>query len=125
MILNEIVQEHSTKIIELIQEHRIGPELQLHEFDSYTSLFNNEAQQYVEEFLSADPPHTFEEYDELIQKYDELSKKIPLEFERIVFTGLFEVHRKEFLDYLAENAKALRDELLNKMVMDYQYKSRA
>lgn len=124
MILNEIVKEHSEKIAELIQEHRIGPELQLQDFDVYNSLINNEDAKIVEEFLQAKPPHSFQEYSDLIYKYDKLSKNIPLEFERTVFTGLFEVNRTGFLEFIASKARKLKDDLVNKMTMDYQYKSR-
>lgn len=89
------------------------------------SLVNNESRQFVDQFLRADPPHSFQEYSDLIKKYDELSKNIPVEFERTAFTGLFEVHRKEFLDYMADNARRLKDDLVNRMVLDYQCKSRA
>lgn len=124
VILNEIVREHSEKIAELIQEHRIGPELQQQDFDIYSSLINNEGGKYVEEFLRAKPPHSFQEYSELIRKYDQLAKNIPTEFERTVFTGLFEVNRSGFLEFIADKARKLKDDLVNKMIMDYQYKSR-
>ncbi|XP_051171696.1 dynein axonemal heavy chain 7-like, partial [Leptopilina boulardi] len=124
VILNEIVREHSKKITELIQEHRIGPELQQQDFDIYSSLINNDAGKFVDEFLRAKPQHTFQEYNELIGKYDKLAKNIPIEFERTVFTGLFEVNRSGFLEFIADKARKLKDELVNKMTMDYQYKSR-
>ena len=89
------------------------------------SLVNNESREFVEEFLKADPPHNFQEYGELIKKFHELSKKIPVQFERTVFIGLFEVRRKEFLDLIASNARNLRDELVDRLVFDYRHKSRA
>lgn len=125
MILDEILDKYKNEIVELIQEHRIGPELQVQNFDKYVTLINDTDEELVKKFLSSDPPKTFHEYSELIDKYDKLSKKIPVEFDRTFFCGIFDIHREDMMEYMARTANILKENLVDRMVEDYQSKSRA
>jgi hypothetical protein len=99
-------------------------EAQLHEFDKYISLIKNDDVNYVEDFLQAEPPKSYEEYCKLVQYYDQLSKNIPLEFHQTLFIDLFEVRRHYIIDHLALTATNLRNKIISKMVSEYQQKVR-
>ncbi|XP_043277906.1 dynein axonemal heavy chain 7-like [Venturia canescens] len=124
VISGEMIKVYKYDIAEFIQEQRIGPELQLQEFDELMSLVNDVENERVASFLDADPPHTFESYAELIEKYDALKKNIPVNYDRTFFSGLFDVHRKDLMDGIASVAGYLRDELVERMILDYQNKSK-
>lgn len=108
----------------MIQEHRIGPELQVQDFDKYVSLINDSDEELVKNFLSMDPPKSFSEYSDLIMKYDRLSKNIPVEFDRTFFSGIFDIHRDDMMEYMARTAKILKENLIDRMIDVYQAQSR-
>lgn len=89
------------------------------------NLINDEDVNYVQDFLKAQPPNPYEKYCELIDYYDRMSKNIPLEFCRTSFTDLFEVRRHHIIEHIVSTAAQLKDELVSKMIADYQQKARA
>jgi len=99
-------------------------EAQLHEFDKYISLINSDETNRVQNFLQADPPKSYEEYCKLAQYYDQLSKNIPKEFDQTIFMNLFEVRRHYIIDDIALAAINLRNNIISKMVAEYQQKVR-
>ncbi|XP_020293119.1 dynein heavy chain 7, axonemal-like [Pseudomyrmex gracilis] len=99
--------------------------MQLREFDKYTSLITDEDFNSVQNFLSAQPPNPYEQYCELVDYYDQLSKNIPLEFYWTSFTDLFEVRRHRVIEHIAAAAAHLKGLLVSRMVADYQQKTRA
>lgn len=123
MISSDLLEQHANTITNLIQQHRIDPELQLHEFDKYMNLINDEDINYVRNFLKAQP--AFEKHCELIDYYDRLSKNILLEFHRTSFTDLFKIRRHHVIDHIISTATNLKSELVSRMVADYQQKARA
>lgn len=123
-MLPEILDAYKAQIVELIQEHRIGPELQLQTFDKYVTLINEVDEDLVKKFLTSDPPRVFTDYAQLINKYESLSRMIPVEFDRTFFSGIFDVHREDFMDYMSRIANHLKTKLVDRMVEDYQSKSR-
>ncbi|XP_011702284.1 PREDICTED: dynein heavy chain 7, axonemal-like isoform X3 [Wasmannia auropunctata] len=125
MISPDLLEQHANVISNLIQRYKTDPEMQLREFDKYMSLINNEDVNYVRDFLKAQPPNPYKKYCELVDHYNQLSKNIPLEFYWTSFTDLFEVRRYHIIKHLASTAAHLKDELISKMVADYQQKVRA
>lgn len=125
MISTDFLEQYVNVISNLIQQYRTDPEIQLHEFDKYMSLINNKDINYVQDFVKAQPPNTYQKYCELIDYYDRLSKTIPLEFYWTSFTDLFEVRRHHIIEHLAATAAYLKGELISKMVAEYQQKVRA
>lgn len=125
IIHDEIFNRYKNQIVELIQEHRISPELQIQHFDKHITLINDEDEEFVRNFLSSDVPRAFNEYVELIEKYDKLGKNILIEFDRTFFGGLFDVHREDLMEYMAKVANIFKTKLIDRMIEDYQTKSRA
>lgn len=123
MIQGELIERHSNSIYRLVEENMLGPELQNREFDKYTSLINEEEKEFVEAFLDAYPPHSFDEYSQLIKKYHELAQSI--DFELTVFVGLFEMRRRNLSEQMIHMANRLKQDLLKRMVTDYQQKVKA
>lgn len=89
------------------------------------SLINGEDVQQVQDFLKAQPSTPYEKCCELIDYYDRLSKNVRLEFYWTSFTELFEVHRHHIIEHIASIAANLKDELVSRMVADYQQKVRS
>lgn len=89
------------------------------------SLINGEDVQHIQDFLKAQPPNPYNKYCELVDYYDQLSKNVRLEFYWTSFTELFEVRRHHIIEHIASTAAHLKDELVSRMVTDYQQKVRA
>lgn len=125
MISLDLLEQHVNVISNLIQQYRTDPEMQLHEFDKYMNLINDNDINYIRDFVTAQPPNSYQKYCELVDYYDRLSKNISLEFYWTSFTDLFEVRRHHIIEHLASTAAQLKGELISKMVADYQQKVRA
>ncbi|XP_014484361.1 PREDICTED: dynein heavy chain 7, axonemal-like [Dinoponera quadriceps] len=121
----DLLERHTNTISNLIERYKTDTESQLREFDKYLKLIRNEDANYVQNFLKAQPPNPFEKYCELIDYYDQLSKNVPLEFHRTVFTDLFIVRRQHIIQHIATTAAHLKDDLISKMIADYQQIVRA
>ncbi|EFN66875.1 Dynein heavy chain 7, axonemal [Camponotus floridanus] len=125
IISSELLEQHANIISDLIQQYRTNPELQLREFDKYMTLINGEDVQHIQDFLKAQPPNPYNKYCELVDYYDQLSKNVRLEFYWTSFTELFEVRKHHIIEHIASTAAHLKDELVSRMVTDYQQKVRA
>jgi len=124
MISSDLLEQHTNVISNLIEQYKTDPEMQLHEFDKYMSLINNKDINYVRDFLKTQPSNPYQQYCELVDYYDRLSKNIPLEFYWTSFTDLFNVRRHYIIEHLASTAAHLKGELISRMVADYQQKVR-
>lgn len=123
-VSKDILAAHAESIVELIEKHKVGPLMQVREFDKYVNLINRQEITFVESFLNAEPPRTFEEYGQLIEKYHQLSRNILLEFDQTAHIGLFEVHKRDLMLHMSQAANSCKEMLLNKMIGDYQTKSK-
>ncbi|XP_076302983.1 dynein axonemal heavy chain 7 [Lasioglossum baleicum] len=113
------------KITRLIDRAKIGPESQVNEFEKYTSLMTEADTERVGQVLTGDSGQDFERFKALIVHYDRLSRRIPIEFHRTEFDQFFVVHREQLINHIAYVARRLRDDLVAKMIVDYQQRSRA
>lgn len=113
------------EIKELIDKETVGPIEQLKEFEKYENFINDSETEKIQECLKSDTAGNFEGYRSLIAHYDRLSRSIKVEFHQTYFTGFFVVHRGEMIKYIASVAQKLKEELLAKMISEYQQKSRA
>ncbi|XP_066592221.1 dynein axonemal heavy chain 7-like [Prorops nasuta] len=121
----QLMERYSRVISELILEHSIGPELQLHHFDKYNNFINEKDVESTLKMLRMEPPPGFEACRKMVIKYDDLCREIPVEFERTFVTGFFEVHRTSLIDYLTMIACYLKQQLLNGLIKDYQARAKA
>ncbi|KAG7196964.1 hypothetical protein KM043_000229 [Ampulex compressa] len=125
VISAEILESYSLSIVELVEKHKLGPESQLAEFSKYMSLINEKDADAIGALLQADLPHDLEQHRELVSYYNSLSRHIPLEFDQTVFTDFFEIHRGELVEHMAMMATRLKENLISKMVGEYQRRARA
>ncbi|KZC14323.1 Dynein heavy chain 7, axonemal, partial [Dufourea novaeangliae] len=124
-ISEEYMEECAEKITKLINKGKIGPERQIEEFEKYKSLINDTEAGKVQELLNGNIGENFERVRALIIYYDRLSRQIPVEFNRTHFSEFFVVHREQFIYHICSVARRHRDELVARMIVDYQQKSRA
>lgn len=112
------MEEHREKLLTLLDDQRIGPELRVQDFDEYMSLINGEAQEEVEKFLSEE--HTFDEYVDKILYYKEIQDNIPIRMEHVITMGMYDMHREELIKTLVSAAEALKDLMIARCTKDYQ-----
>lgn len=94
------------------------------EFDKYQRLMNREEIEYVESFLSAEPPRSLQEFGDLLRKYDDLYKSILVEFYRTDFIGPFEINKEDLIKMLSQAAFYCKELLLNRVISDCQQHSK-
>lgn len=121
----ECLEKYTEEINQLIDREKIGPITQLSEFENYANFINDSEAEKIQEFLKCDTADNFENYYNLIAYYDRLSRSIKIEYDRTYFAGFFIVHRAEIIKYIASVARKLKEELVGKMIIEYQQKSRA
>lgn len=121
----ECLEKYTEEISQLIDREKIGPITQLSEFENYANFINDSEADKVQEFLKCDTAENFENYYTLIAYYDRLSRSIKIEYDRTYFAGFFIVHRGEIIKYIASVARKVKEELVGKMIIEYQQKSRA
>lgn len=119
-IPEDAMSNHAEKIREMINLHKDGPESLLGEFDEYLSYTNGIEEKVVEDFLKAQPPHTFDEYAVLMNRYHDMAKTVNMRHERTIFCGIFEVRKKHILSFVENQAQSLLNLLLDRMVDEYQ-----
>ncbi|KAH0950776.1 hypothetical protein HN011_006322 [Eciton burchellii] len=118
-ISQPIVKQLKEQIHQLIDQERVIPEEILAELIKYAHFYNNEELGRVEAFLHVDPRKLIE-YEEQIKEYHDLAARIPIEVERTVFAGLFEVCRASFVQTIVENIQHFKGILLQYLIDKYQ-----
>ncbi|XP_078044753.1 dynein axonemal heavy chain 7 isoform X4 [Augochlora pura] len=123
-ISEEYTERCAKKIARLIDRGKTGPESQIKEFDKYRSLLTDVDTEKVAQVLSGDSAHDFERYRALVIHYDRLTRQIPVEYHRTGFDRFFVVHRGQLIDHITSVARRCKEELVAKMIVDYQQRSR-
>ncbi|XP_017763577.1 PREDICTED: dynein heavy chain 7, axonemal-like [Eufriesea mexicana] len=123
-VSREYVMKRIEEIKELIDKETVGPIEQLKEFEKYANFINDSETVKIRETLKGDTARNFENYRSLIAHYDRLSRFVKVEFDQTYFAGFFIVHRGEIIKYIASVAQKLKEELVAKMISEYQQKSR-
>ncbi|XP_033607299.1 dynein heavy chain 7, axonemal isoform X2 [Cryptotermes secundus] len=118
IIPDDIVEHDKERVSNTLEDQRIGPELRVQDFDDYMNLINDEAQEELDKFFSAE--HPFEDFVPLILKYHELAQEIPCRAEHVVRMGMYEMRRGDLIQTMVRQAQDLRDQLLARMTHDYQ-----
>lgn len=116
----DTMSNFSEKIREMINLHKGCPESLLGEFDVYQSYTNGVEEKLVEDFLKAQPPHTFDEYAALMNRYHDMAKNVNMKHKRTIFCGIFEVRKKHILSFIENQAQSFLNMLLDQMVDEYQ-----
>lgn len=110
-ISKEIVQRCKEKILFVLGENRVQPELRIQDFDLYLSLMNGEDAEKIEAFVNGAP--AFEEYCERINYFKKLQYEIAQNISGVIITGNYEFHREGLIETLEELAKFLQNELIS------------
>lgn len=111
-VSKEIVSRCKERIIFVLDENRVEPELRIQDFDRYLSLMNGEAEQ-IEEFVTGAP--AFGEYCERINYFKKLQYEIAQNICGVIITGFYEFHREGLIETLEDLAKFLQNELISHM----------
>lgn len=88
-------------------------------FYRYAYLYNNEEFDRTQAFLR-DETKKLKEYEMKIKNYHDLAGRIPIEVERTIFVGFFEVSCAPFVRIVVENVERFKGLLIDHLVDKYQ-----
>lgn len=114
----DFVEECRTKVYNMLEDQRIGPELRLHDFDPYLSLMNGLDAEKIIKFMKSKPP--FQEYCDLIDHYKAVENSIAETTWGVLSMGIYEFSRTGLIETLEILARYMQTELLARMVQDQQ-----
>ncbi|XP_071649568.1 dynein axonemal heavy chain 7 [Temnothorax longispinosus] len=118
-ISQPIVEQLKGQINQLIDRERIIPERKMAELRKYEHLYNDEELDRTEAFL-LNERMKLGEYEKKIKLYHDLAGRIPIEIERTVFAGFFEVSHAPFVRAVVENVERFEGLLVHRLVDRYQ-----
>ncbi|XP_025075899.1 dynein heavy chain 7, axonemal-like [Pogonomyrmex barbatus] len=118
-ISQPIIEQLKRQINQLIDYERIIPERKMAELRKYMHFYNDEELNRVEAFLRFEKKK-LDEYEEKIKLYHDLARRIPIEIERTIFAGFFEVSHAPFVRTMVENIEHLKGLLVSYLVDRYQ-----
>ncbi|KYN44278.1 Dynein heavy chain 7, axonemal [Trachymyrmex septentrionalis] len=114
-----IVEQFKGEIKQLIDRERIIPEQKLAELRKFAQFYNDEELGRTKAFLLIDKIK-LEEYEKKIELYHDLVGRIPIDIERTVFAGFFEVSHAPFITAVVENIGHFKGLLIQRLVDRYQ-----
>lgn len=117
-IPRDIIEDCRTKIHNVLEEQRIGPELRMQDFDDYMDLMNGKNVDEIESFIKSKPK--FEDYCGLIERYKDTEHEIARMVSGVVTMGLYEFHREGLIDTLESLSRFMQQELVTKVTADQQ-----
>lgn len=112
-VSQDIVNSCRERILFVLGENRVQPELRIQDFDRYLSLMNGEDAEQIEAFVNGSP--AFEEYCERINYFKKLQFEISQNICGVIITGIYEFHREGLIETLEELARFLQNELISHM----------
>lgn len=118
IIMPDFIEDCRSKIHEMLEEQRIGPELRLQDFDDYISLVNGVDADKIYKFMAKE--QAFDDYCTMIEYYNDIEHEISTNVWGVISLGLYEFHRTLFISTLEELAKFMQTELITKMIADQQ-----
>ncbi|KYQ53326.1 Dynein heavy chain 7, axonemal [Trachymyrmex zeteki] len=118
-ISQTIVEELKRQINQLIDRERIIPEQKMAELRKFAQLYNDEELGRTEAFL-LNERMKLEEYEKKIKLYHDLVGRIPIDIEKTVFAGFFEVSHAPFVTAVVENVEHFKGLLIQRLVDRYQ-----
>ncbi|EZA62718.1 Dynein heavy chain 7, axonemal [Ooceraea biroi] len=114
-----IVEQLKAQLIQLIDRETVIPDRKLAELRKYAHLYSNEELGRTKAFLRNEHKK-LGEYEEEIKHYHDLAAGIPIEVERTVFAGLFEISHAPFVRTVVENVEHFKGLLIRRLVEKYQ-----
>lgn len=87
-------------------------------FRRYAHLYDDEELGQTEAFLLNE--RKLGEYEKKIKLYNDLAGRIPIEIEKTVFAGFFEVSHAPFIRSVVENVEGFKRLLIHRLVDRYQ-----
>ncbi|KYM93367.1 Dynein heavy chain 7, axonemal [Cyphomyrmex costatus] len=118
-ISQTIVEQLKRQINQLIDRERIIPEQKMAELKKFEQLYNDDELGRTEAFL-LNERMKLEEYEKKIKLYHDLAGRIPIDIERTVFAGFFEVSHAPFVRTMVENIEHFKGLLIQRLVDRYQ-----
>lgn len=113
-----VVNNCKSRILDMLEDQRIGPELRMQDFDKYLSLINGQDVEVVEAFIKSKP--SFEEYCDKVDHYQNLEYEIPMDVYGILLMGFYEFHREILIETLEGLSNYITNQLVLKMLNDQQ-----
>uniref|UniRef100_A0A1B0D1E5 Uncharacterized protein n=1 Tax=Phlebotomus papatasi TaxID=29031 RepID=A0A1B0D1E5_PHLPP len=107
-----------SKILRVLEDQRIGPELRMQDFDEYITLMNGVASEQIEQFIGRKPK--FEEYCEQILHFKEIEGSITRNISGVIILGLYEFHREGLIETLERLARFMQNELITNLTAQQQ-----
>ncbi|KAF0302990.1 Dynein heavy chain 7, axonemal [Amphibalanus amphitrite] len=117
VVLPEIVESLKQRVRAVVAEQSVGPKEHALWYERYEYLISGQANADVEEFLSGQ--HPFEEYQEQVVRYHELSYEINCESAKVIRLGMFELRCDTLTEDLVSLATGLRDKILHNMLANH------
>ncbi|XP_053554548.1 dynein axonemal heavy chain 7 [Bombina bombina] len=118
IILEEILEEHKTRVRQFIASESFLPKEHLKLYDKYSFLISKQADLDVDQFLSEN--HTFEEIMREVVKYEKITDEIQYTSRKFIRLGMFELHCDELIRALAKRSETICGKLIAKMFKDHQ-----
>lgn len=112
-ISQDIITSCKDRLMFVLTENRVQPELRIQDFDRYLSLMNGEDAEKIEAFVNGSP--AFEDYCERINYFKNLQYEIAQNICGVIITGIYEFHRVSLIETLEELARFLQNELISHM----------
>lgn len=114
----DIIEACRSRIQNVLEEQRIGPEMGMQDFDDYMNLMNGKDVEEIENFINGQPK--FEQYCELIEHYKEVEHEIARKVSGVVTMGFYEFHREGLIETLESLARFMQQGLITKVTADQQ-----
>lgn len=112
-VSQDIIATCKEKILFVLSENRVQPELRIQDFDDYLSLMNGQDAEQIEAFVNGSPE--FCEYCERINYFKKVQYEISQNVCGVIITGIYEFHREGLIETLEQLAKFLQNELISHM----------
>ncbi|GAB0099121.1 Dynein heavy chain [Sergentomyia squamirostris] len=118
IIADVTVADCRHRILRVLEDQRIGPELRMQDFDDYITLMNGAAAEEIEQFIGRKPK--FEEYCEQILHYKNIEGSITRNISGVIILGLYEFHREGLIETLEKLARFMQNELITNLTAQQQ-----
>jgi len=121
--MENIVSKLKENVKALITQETTGPANHAIAYNKYEDLITKQAENDVNDFLLQN--HSFDEYMDVVKKYDKLVEEITYDCQKVVKVGMFEIHCDELIRGISKRVESIRSKLLQKMMKEHQIHNKA